>query len=987
MAVEEWFREIREAADRAIWSRGVELARADRVHEVGVEPDRILLLVRAAAGERAPRVELHPELLGWDCDCGSPEDPCEHVAAAAIAWRRSREDGTPLPKAEGNAPPTIHYELEAGGEGLKLRRFAGDGAAAPLEASLRAITRGRVAGPSFEVNDADREIDEILGDRHGETVPRGVLPRLLSALRGLPLRFDGAPVEIADRSLSAKVILEDAPGGFRLKLQPAATAREQVAPGLALRDGALHPVDEGSLTGRERESLPRGAFYSNDRAAELVDDILPDLEGRVLLEVRAKRLPRSRSPETPRLCVRSERVGDALRLRADIVYGDPPRARIEGSGAGTLIALGGALPVRDPRAEAVLSRRIQQQLKLPVGSSVDLRGEEAFEVAACLAAEDPPMQGSGHRDFFRAPDLGFKLGDPGGFDPRFEAELAADPTRASSAVVAGKAAETVLDAWERGESWVSLDGGGFARLPSAWLERYGRVLASFLEARSPRQARKQPPPAFSLPDWAALCEASGAAPPSECESFRVRVERFGQAAPPPLPSDLRAELRSYQVEGVAWLAALRQAGLGALLADDMGLGKTLQVLCSLQGRSLVVAPTSVLSNWSHEAQRFRPGLRVCRYHGPTRRLDPQANLTLTSYAILRRDVEQLGSVLWDNAVLDEAQAIKNPDSQVARAAGALRAKWRVSLTGTPVENRLDELWSQLHFLNPGHMGSRARFSQRYAKPIEAGDETRAEELRRRIRPFVLRRLKKEVARELPQRTDLVLRVELDDEERRVYDALQIATRREVRARFADSSATAARTIEALEALLRLRQAACHRGLIPGQEADRSSKVELLLEQLDTAVAEGHKALVFSQWTALLDRVEAPLRDAGIRFVRLDGSTRDREGVVASFQSDDGPPVFLVSLRAGGTGLNLTAADHVFLMDPWWNPAVEEQAADRAHRIGQDKPVFVHRLVTADSVEEKILALQERKRSAANSALAVAGATAALSRDELLELLD
>ncbi|MBA3549387.1 MAG: DEAD/DEAH box helicase, partial [Nannocystis sp.] len=450
-----------------------------------------------------------------------------------------------------------------------------------------------------------------------------------------------------------------------------------------------------------------------------------------------------------------------------------------------------------------------------------------------------------------------------------------------------------------------------------------------------------------------------------------------------LPSDLTADLRTYQRRGVDWLVCLRDAGLGAMLADDMGLGKTLQCLCALRGRCLIVAPTSVLHNWAKEAQRFRPGLRLCTYHGPRRRLDPDADLVLTSYAILRLDAEALAAEPWDAVVLDEAQMIKNPDSQVARAAyGLKQARWRVTLSGTPVENRLEELWSQFHFLAPGLLGGRQDFVERHARPIADGIIGAAGRLRAIIRPFMLRRRKQEVARELPPRTEVVLQCTLDERERDVYEAIRAATEKDV----VEALEAGGNVLMALEALLRLRQAACHTGLVPGQEATRSSKLDLLLETLDEAVAEGHKALVFSQWTGLLDRVEPHLRKAGLPFLRLDGSTRDRGAVVDRFQAADGPPILLISLKAGGTGLNLTAADHVFLLDPWWNPAVEDQAADRAHRIGQTRPVLVHKLIAEDTVEARILELQQRKRSLADAALAGADAAASLTREDLLALL-
>ena len=315
-------------------------------------------------------------------------------------------------------------------------------------------------------------------------------------------------------------------------------------------------------------------------------------------------------------------------------------------------------------------------------------------------------------------------------------------------------------------------------------------------------------------------------------------------------------------------------------------------------------------------------------------------------------------------VLDEAQAIKNPDSQTARAAYALPASFRLVLTGTPVENRLEELWSLMHFANRGLLGGRSEFAERYGRPIAEGQPGAAAALRQRVRPFLLRRLKQDVAPELPPRTDAVLRVELGDGERAVYDAVRAATQKDLLALLDHGKGGHAGAGGAA--------AAAAGGLPPraGARADgrRSSKVEALIDALETAAAEGHKALVFSQWTSLLDLIEPALARAELPFTRLDGSTRDRAGVVARFQAAGGPPVMLVSLKAGGSGLNLTAADHVFLCDPWWNPAVEAQAADRTHRIGQERPVFVYRLVATNTVEERILALQDSKRALMDAAL-------------------
>jgi len=539
-------------------------------------------------------------------------------------------------------------------------------------------------------------------------------------------------------------------------------------------------------------------------------------------------------------------------------------------------------------------------------------------------------------------------------------------------------AAAVVRAWKEGLSLVPLDGGGWAPLPAAWLAAHGHQVADLLAARGEDGVAAS----HALPVLGQLCEALETPPPVGLEKLRPLVDGFESIPQAALPADLTATLRPYQRRGVDWLTFLRQAGLGAVLADDMGLGKTLQTICVLGKGTLVVCPTSVLPNWAAELERFRPSLKVCQYHGPNRALDAAADVTLTTYALLRLDAPVLQGTRWTTLVLDEAQAIKNPDSQVARAAYELKADFRVALSGTPLENRLEELWSVLHFTNPGLLGGRRDFEERWAKPVADNRQGAAAALRQKIRPFVLRRLKRDVVPELPPKSETVLRVELDVKERDVYQTVLAATRAEVVGLLQSGGSV----LKALEALLRLRQAACHSALVPGQQATSSSKVRTLVDTLTSAAEDGHKALVFSQWTSLLDLIEPELKAAGLGFERLDGSTADRAGVTARFEADDGPPVMLISLKAGGTGLNLTSADHVFLVDPWWNPAVEQQAADRAHRIGQTRPVLVHRLVAQDTVEEKILKLQDQKRALFEAALGEGGgAGTSITRDDLLQL--
>jgi len=961
------FDEIRAACSRTAWSRGVELARAQAVSADAIDAREARLVV--ASKPVARHVSLHLAATAWDCDCPGPEDPCEHVAAAAIAWRRAREEGAELPRLGAAGAGRVRYALARAGGGLSLsREVVRDGASAPLQVSLRALAAGRVPGPEVLATERDLRIDAALDSPLGGRLSRAALQRLWPLLAGCEdVRLDGEPIRIELEPVGPSAHLIDHPSGFRLYVAPDPAVSELLGDGVARCGDALRPLRESRLSGRESEQLPRGRLFPLEAAAELVGELLPDLARRIPLEIHSERLPRSARREPPRIRVETRRDGDALAVRADLVYGDPPAALVE---AGRLVPLGGPIPPRDEPAEHSLARRVQAELALPVGVEVRAHDDEAIALAERLAAFRGEVRGDAQRRFLRAPPLAARLAPSrAAFELHFEAE-------------GGRgfaSAEAVLRAWSEGRSFVSVS-EGLAPLPVDWLERFGREAAALLEMRDARGAL----PRCALPDLARLCDALGATAPPEAASLRALLEGFEQLPSAPLPADLRAALRPYQRTAVDWLVFLRDAGLGALLADDMGLGKTLEVLCALRagaGATLVVCPTSVLRSWAEEIARFRPALRVCVFHGAARRLDREADVTLTSYAILRLEAERLGAEDWACAVLDEAQAIKNPDSQVARAAHALRAAWRVSVTGTPVENRLDELWSQLHFANPGLLGTRASFAERWARPIAAGEPGAAEALRRRIRPFVLRRHKRDVAPELPPRTEVVLRCELDPAERAVYEAVRAAARRDVTDRLGRGQSPLA----VLEALLRLRQASCHGGLVPGQRIERSSKLALLLEELDTVVAEGHKALVFSQWTSLLDRVEPELRAAGLDWARLDGATRDRAAAIGRFQDEAGPPVFLLSLGAGGVGLNLTAADHVFLLDPWWNPAVEEQAADRAHRIGQTRPVVIHRLVAADTVEERVLELQRSKRGLVDAALG--GAAPELTREDLLGLLD
>ncbi len=479
----------------------------------------------------------------------------------------------------------------------------------------------------------------------------------------------------------------------------------------------------------------------------------------------------------------------------------------------------------------------------------------------------------------------------------------------------------------------------------------------------------------------ALLEEAGTLAWAGGEALRAlgrQLRATGTIPPCAAPEGFGAVLRPYQAQGLAWLQFLGAAGLGGVLADDMGLGKTVQALAHVaveqaQGRLdrpvLVVCPTSVVPTWRAEAARFAPSLRVLVLHGPTRSKAfatiAQHDLVITSYPLLSRDHAVLAQQKWHIVLLDEAQTIKNPAATTSKLARTLDARLRLCLSGTPLENHLGELWSLFDFLMPGFLGNRQQFGRRYRGPIEkAGDAERQALLARRVAPFLLRRTKAEVAADLPARTTITETIEMEAPQRAIYEGIRLAMHKRVRDAIAEHG-LARSGIVILDALLKLRQACCDPRLLKLTTAKAakagSAKLERLFEMLPQMLEEGRRILLFSQFTSMLALIEAELDARKIPYALLTGDTRDREAVVARFQNRE-VPLFLISLKAGGVGLTLTAADTVIHYDPWWNPAVEDQATDRAHRIGQDKAVFVHRLVTEGTIEEKMEILKAKKRA-------------------------
>lgn len=567
--------------------------------------------------------------------------------------------------------------------------------------------------------------------------------------------------------------------------------------------------------------------------------------------------------------------------------------------------------------------------------------------------------------------------------------------------------EVLLPALTREEPALFLPSGEYVILASPQLDRLRELLA---EARllSDRRTTGVRVPRVRTSWWEELLELEIVTASQDAWLSALRRAAANPPEPPEIPGGLVADLRPYQKTGFEWLATLRRAGLGGVLADDMGLGKTVQTLAMIQDQRqeakdaapwLVVAPTSVVPNWVVEAGRFTPGLKVVSVDSTlTRRgvelaeLTRSADIVVTSYALLRLEAEEYAELTWSGMILDEAQQAKNPASKTFRSLVMIGAPVVYAITGTPMENNLGELWAMFALTAPGLLGGAKQFRDSVQRPIERGEGGRAETLellRKRIAPFLLRRTKQAVAAELPDKQEQVIRVDLEPGHRRAYDR-QLQRERQRVLKLADDLDS--NRVEVLSALTRLRQLSIDPTLVDEESTAPGSKLNVLVPLLAEASAEGHRSLVFSQFTRYLHRIAERLDAEGVSYVYLDGATRNRKEVIRQF-SEGEAPVFLISLKAGGVGLNLTEADYVVIADPWWNPAVEAQAIDRAHRIGQTKPVFVYRLVSRGTIEEKVLALQDSKRELVAGVLqpedvegGVVG-TGKLTADDLRMLLD
>jgi superfamily II DNA or RNA helicase len=1020
--------------DEATFRRGRSYARTGQVGEVRVDGER----VRAQVQGSRPRpyevwVRRDEGRIVSQCSCpgwAGARRHCKHVAALLYTLRG---DGpAEAAPAQAQLPPLsawlasgdfsrlaapLFYVFTLDGDFAEVRQLRADRGEPPDEAAIELLPAD------------DRRVAELLAvfDHNRLGAARVAISRagdVLAALRGKSIFADDRqeiPLHFSDQTLSLRIACTASDNAqlfrFRAVLSPRGSEK------------ALSPASIQVLGGVDRFALAEDLAYPLD--PRLSDATLARFRKNPEVECRVAELPRAFSEWLPRLV---ETAGAIVPAAAELLpslggipalsllcEGDLEHAEVRlqatyGEGPSALVDLDGNPPspiaeVRlgeDGRAYALLrdAATEAQAFAAAIAAGLEWRdgafradGEKALHFWSDGIAALPPawrrqlppnLVGLRVRKEPVRPSVHVGLGARGWFevDVRLgSAEITVDPEVLRACLASGLTHATLQD-------------GSVAPID---VEACRNVLAALAELDVLGEKGKgEVPPWFAGP-LQELVRAAGLDAKLDPEASallrRLNGDELPRVEP---PSDLEGQLRPYQLSGFAWLCSLRDAGLSALLADEMGLGKTIQALAFLlrekqrgeRGPALVIAPTSVLPNWIRESERFAPALRAVAFTGGKRKL-PEADsvdLVVTSYALLRRDAELLASREWSSVILDEAQHVKNPAAATAQAARALKGRFRLVLTGTPVENRPLDLWSLFEFLLPGLLGSQESFRQRYEAPVGPAAEEAQKKLAVRVRPFLKRRLKRDVLTELPDKQESEVVCDLSDTQRKLYRQTLEEVRREVFGAI-EERGVARSQVNILAGLLRLRQVACDPRLLKLEKKsfaeEDSAKLMLWRELLDEALDGGHRVICFSQFVEMLTLMRHQLDEAKIPYEYLDGRTRDRQAVIDSFNGVEGPPraqVFLISLRAGGTGVNLATADTVLLYDPWWNPAVEDQAVDRVHRIGQSKEVSVYRLVARGTVEEKILDLKQRKRDMSGRLLGASGGSTAFTAADVEELL-
>lgn len=972
MQFSDLYNEIKESADKKIWARGLEIARRKDVRIIS--PKNYVVIEKISASDH--EVRLDPIELDWVCTCASESDPCEHVSATMVAIKMEAEKNIPI-EAYMSKQFSVQYELRrASNNYLVLDRKlvkSGDGQpeTAEIKHSLLSIVSGRIEGPNISAKPYDLEIDRVLTGDFGARIDGYIssvrawsllFPHLASLQESHGFVFEGGALSFNNKKKAAEILeLSPSIDGYILTLKSNDRVLETYANGVCLYEGdhgqELRIIAKNDLPETILADLRLGRHFSQNEKVELFSKLLPELKKRFKVletgvEAKATYAPMG-------FCVKNKIVGPRkVETSFHISYGDPVKAYLS---SGELVCLGNEVPLRKIEREDVKRREFEREFGYELSKSYVYENEKIFDWISKISRFHLNFIGDSLdtlKVLGKSKILTKLLGEDIDFAVEVEGEkIAVDP-------------QDLLEAYEKDTKFIKTE-KGYVEVKTEWLDEYHDLIRSFMIAKNGRQAK-----GVSALESIRIIEGFGFSPPKKLKAYKDNL--FTNTDQIDL-SIVHAELREYQKEGVNWLYKLKEANLGALLADDMGLGKTIQSIAVFKGRTLIICPTSLVFNWKNELEIFRPDLSVSVFHGASRELNKKSDIVITTYGILRSDIENLCEETWSCVCIDEAQVIKNPQSKATQALWKIKSDFRLALTGTPIENHYKDLWSIFNFIAPGLLGELSYFNKFIVKPIQAETEGILSGLRARISPFILRRTKSDVLLELPDKTEVINYCEMSEAQNKSYEDYLSGVKSKI-------SSEEIKPIQIFELILRLRQFACDPRLVDKNYSGGSGKIDVFRELIREVVDENHKSLVFSQWTSFLDLISDELLEMGIQTYRLDGSTRNREEVVASYNNDTRPCVFLLSLKAGGVGLNLTSADHVFLLDPWWNPATERQAIDRAHRIGQENPVMIHRLVGKDTIEEKVIKLQKIKETMSDSILQDMD-SAVVSKRDLLELLE
>jgi superfamily II DNA or RNA helicase len=956
--IRSYMEEFRELVEDRAWSSAVHASRSADF-QGWVEAERVLVSVRIGQEKKSVRMEFTISEFNYLSDCSCQDDPCIHLLCGIILvhskWDLVSGEGSDIAPA-GNAP-YLEYHVSFQGRGLNIERMLRSGEhKTPFRESLveyvGGVSSGRIQADMPMVSTDDYILDRALGQRKEGSVQAEHMKEAMQALSRLSHVFYEAK--------NTQVARDHEVYEFYSRIDPEGVVidpSESIPDIFSVKDGVINwrVLPDANL----ERLMKYGMQVSYEELSAFLEASLPKLQKRCTVHAPSGDWP-DLVDVPPRLVFQTEALDSGFVLIPRIEYGEPPLARIGKGGSCELVGRK-TIPRRDLKAEIAISKQVQRQWRMDLGDSRVVTGEQAVQAAEMLASGE--VYGDIHKVFLPQGSLTPMVSADGGkLDLRFYASEQHDETVDF---------ETVMESASRGASVLRLSSGSWVRLPKDWLAEIAPLTEHGSGSYSRSGSRMSTSRVLQIAPF--IGEKGISVVRDFLESVsRVNTEK-GELS---LPEGIL--LRAYQEEGVRWMTGLSGCeNMGALLADDMGLGKTIQTLASLRFPSLVIVPTSLLPQWEDALRQWYPAQSLCVYHGTGRSWDSTSDIVLSTYGVLRNESALFSSRVFEMIVLDEIQTIKNLASAVSEAAFSLQGNFRLGLTGTPVENSVTDLWSIFNFILPGLLPE----PERLHSIIET--EQGVPLIRKMITPFILRRKKSDVLKELPEKTEIVVPCVMEEEQRSMYESFLHDARDEARKYLSQGKGY----MSLFEKLLRLRQICVHPMLLGDAGITSSVKIETSIDYLERITTSGHKVLLFSQWTSALDLIEALLASCTGAPLRIDGSTTNRAAVLSRFREDPEVSVLLLSLKAGGVGLNLVEADHVVFLDPWWNPAVEKQAEDRVHRIGQENPVFVYRMIVKDSIEEKILELHKRKSQLSEALLeGNASRDSSLSEEDLRFLL-